>query len=84
MPSREHEVVVVTVRDTGIGMTSPSTRKAFFDFYNRYSRTPDSPDHGLTICRRIGGAARRRIWAESAGEGMGSTIIFTLQAIEGP
>jgi len=83
---REQEVVVVSVRDTGIGMTREQLEKAFVEFYKADTSRHDldSPGLGLTICRRIVERHGGRIWAESAGEGMGSTIIFTLQAIEGP
>ncbi len=82
----EQEVVVVSVRDTGIGMTREQLDKAFAEFYKAdpSRHDLDSPGLGLTICRRIVERHGGRIWAESAGEGMGSTIIFTLEAINGP
>jgi PAS domain S-box-containing protein len=84
--AREQEVVVVSVRDTGIGMTREQLDKAFAEFYKAdpSRHDLDSPGLGLTICRRIVERHGGRIWAESAGEGMGSTIIFTLEAIDAP
>ncbi|MDK2890156.1 MAG: hypothetical protein PWR21_788 [Methanoculleus sp.] len=84
--AREQEVVVISVRDTGIGMTREQLDKAFAEFYKAdpSRHDLDSPGLGLTICRRIVERHGGRIWAESAGEGMGSTIIFTLEAIDAP
>ncbi len=82
--AREQEVVVVSVRDTGIGMTREQLEKAFAEFYKADASRHDldSPGLGLTICRRIVERHGGRIWAESAGEGKGSTIIFTLEAVD--
>jgi PAS domain S-box-containing protein len=84
--AREQEAVVVSVRDTGIGMTREQLDKAFTEFYKADASRHDleSPGLGLTICRRIVERHGGRIWAESAGEGEGSTIIFTLEAIDAP
>jgi signal transduction histidine kinase len=84
--AREQEAVVVSVRDTGIGMTREQLDKAFAEFYKAdpSRHDLDSPGLGLTICRRIVERHGGRIWAESAGEGRGSTIIFTLEAIDTP
>ncbi|KAF5030448.1 Sensor histidine kinase WalK [anaerobic digester metagenome] len=82
--AREQEAVVVSVRDTGIGMSREQLEKAFAEFYKADASRHDleSPGLGLTICRRIVERHGGRIWAESAGEGRGSTIIFTLEAVE--
>ncbi|NMA10108.1 MAG: HAMP domain-containing histidine kinase, partial [Methanomicrobiales archaeon] len=84
--AREQEVVVVSVRDTGIGMTREQLEKAFAEFYKADASRHDldSPGLGLTICRRIVERHGGRIWAESAGEGEGSMIIFTLEAVDAP
>jgi len=84
--ARKQEVVIISVRDTGIGMTRDQLDKAFAEFYKADTSRHDldSPGLGLTICRRIVERHGGRIWAESDGEGMGSTIIFSLEAIDGP
>ncbi|WP_292490296.1 ATP-binding protein [Methanoculleus sp. 10] len=83
--AREQEVVVVAVRDTGIGMTREQLDRAFIEFYKADSSRHelDSPGLGLAICRRIVERHGGRIWAESDGEGMGSRIIFSLFAADG-
>jgi PAS domain S-box-containing protein len=82
--AREEGTAIVSVRDTGIGMTPEQLDKAFIEFYKADASRHDlnSPGLGLTICRRIVERHGGRIWAESPGEGQGSTIIFTLEAIE--
>ncbi|MDV2480697.1 PAS domain-containing sensor histidine kinase [Methanoculleus sp. Wushi-C6] len=84
--ARDGKTVLVSVRDTGIGMTREQLEKAFIEFYKADTSRHDleSPGLGLTICRRIVERHGGRIWAESDGEGRGSTIIFTLEAIDGP
>lgn len=84
--AREQGTVIVSVRDTGIGMTPEQLEKVFMEFYKADTSRHDlnSPGLGLTICRRIVERHGGRIWAESDGEGMGSTIIFTLDAVDGP
>lgn len=83
---REQDVVIVAVSDTGIGMASEQLDRVFVEFYKADSSRHDldSPGLGLAICRRIIERHGGRIWAESAGEGMGSTVLFTLEAAEGP
>lgn len=81
---REQDVVVVSVRDTGIGMSREQLEKAFVEYYKADASRHDldSPGLGLTICRRIVERHGGRIWAESTGEGRGSVIIFTLEAVD--
>ena len=83
---REQESIVVSVRDTGIGMTREQLDRAFAEFYKADASRHDldSPGLGLTICRRIVERHGGRIWAESAGVGMGSAVIFTLEAVDAP
>lgn len=84
--AREGGVVIVAVRDTGIGMTREQLERAFIEFYKADPSRHDleSPGLGLAICKRIIERHKGRIWAESAGEGEGSTILFSLEAIETP
>ena len=84
--ARTEGVVIVAVRDTGIGMTREQIERAFVEFYKADPSRHDleSPGLGLAICRRIIERHKGRIWAERAGEGMGSTILFTLDAVDVP
>ncbi|MCM2464755.1 ATP-binding protein [Methanoculleus oceani] len=83
---RDQGVVIVAIRDTGIGMTHEQLERAFFEFYKADSSRHDleSPGLGLAICRRIVERHGGRIWAESDGVGMGSTILFSLEAVDAP
>jgi PAS domain S-box-containing protein len=82
--SRQQQVVIVAVKDTGIGMTREQLDQVFNEFYKADASRHDldSPGLGLSICRRIIERHGGRIWAESAGPGMGSTIFFALPAAE--
>ncbi len=84
--AREQGIVLVAVRDTGIGMTREQLERVFIEFYKADPSRHDleSPGLGLAICRRIIERHGGRIWAESDGEGMGSTILFSLEAVDGP
>ena len=84
--TREQGFVIVAVRDTGIGMTREQLERAFIEFYKADPSRHDleSPGLGLAICRRIVERHGGRIWAESDGEGKGSTIVFSLEAVDGP
>jgi histidine kinase len=73
--------VVISVTDTGIGI-SPDHLPLIF---NRFYRTDKSRTRvsggsgiGLTIAQAIVKAHQGRIWVESAGEGKGTSIHFTL------
>jgi PAS domain S-box-containing protein len=80
--SRQQQVVIVAVKDTGIGMTREQLDKVFNEFYKAdpSRHDLDSPGLGLSICKRIIERHGGSIWAESAGPGMGSTIFFTVEA----
>jgi len=75
-------IVVVRVRDTGIGMTKDQLGQVFMEFYKADPSRHDltSTGLGLSICKRIIEKHGGKIWAESDGLGKGSTIIFTLPA----
>lgn len=78
---RMGDQVVVRVEDSGRGIASDQIPRLF----RKFSRIHGSTDRagtglGLTICKGIVEAHGGRIWAESAGEGRGSTFSFTLPA----
>ncbi len=77
----DHEVQI-SVRDTGIGISAEHLPHIFDRFYradkSRSRRLGGGSGIGLTIARALVEAHGGRIWAESAGEGQGSTFTFTL------
>lgn len=76
--------VRVAVKDTGIGIPAESLPHIFDRFYrvdkSRSRNAGGGSGIGLTIAKAIIEAHGGQIWAESAGEGQGSTFIFTLQS----
>jgi signal transduction histidine kinase len=74
--------VVIRVSDSGIGI-APDQLAAIFE---PFSRAPNaSAQHypglglGLAVSREIVGQLGGRIWAESSGEGQGSSFVVELQ-----
>ena len=76
-----HEVQV-SVRDTGIGIAPEHLSHIFDRFYrvdkSRSRRAGGGSGIGLTIARALVEAHGGRIWAESAGDGLGCTFTLTL------
>jgi two-component system sensor histidine kinase BaeS len=76
-----HEVQI-SVRDTGLGIPPEHLPNIFDRFYrvdkSRSRRAGGGSGIGLTIARALIEAHGGLIWAESAGEGQGSTFTFTL------
>jgi histidine kinase len=74
--------VQISVRDTGIGIPAEHLPHIFDRFYradkSRSRRLGGGSGIGLTIARALVEAHGGRLWAESAGEGQGSTFTFTL------
>ncbi len=75
------DFIVVSVKDTGIGLESDQIQHVFDEFYKvDYSRHDlQSTGLGLSICKRIVEKHGGRIWVESQGKGKGSTFFFTLK-----
>ena len=78
---RQANAVAVSVRDAGMGIPPEELAHLF----TRFRRTSQAHASGLTgtglglyICRGIIEAHAGQIWAESPGEGRGSTFRFTL------
>lgn len=78
---QESNIVTVSIKDTGIGMTEEQLKKVFDEFYkaNRLSGDYHSTGLGLAICKRIVEKLDGKIWVESQGSGKGSTFYFTLK-----
>jgi len=75
--------VTVSVRDTGIGMTEGELSHIFDEFYkaDEARHDFDSNGLGLPICKRIVEKHGGKIWAESSGEGKGSTFYLTFELV---
>jgi histidine kinase len=72
----------VSIKDSGTGIPAESLAHIFDRFYrvdkSRSRAAGGGSGIGLTIARAFVEAHGGRIWAESAGEGLGSTFFFTL------
>jgi signal transduction histidine kinase len=76
--------VQFSIHDTGVGIPPEHLVHIFDRFYrvdkSRSRSSGGGSGIGLTIARALVEAHGGRIWAESAGEGQGSTFSFTLPA----
>ncbi len=79
---KKDDFIVVSVKDTGIGLEVDQIPHVFDEFYKvDYSRHDlQSTGLGLSICKRIIEKHGGIIWVESQGKGKGSTFYFTLPA----
>jgi signal transduction histidine kinase len=73
--------VVLTVSDTGIGLT-PGAQDRIFEPFGRAANASrqglPGMGLGLHICRQIADAHGGRMWAESGGEGQGMHVSLWL------
>ncbi|MFC2079489.1 ATP-binding protein [Candidatus Bipolaricaulota bacterium] len=82
----ENDEIVIRVSDTGIGIAREDLERVFEEFEqidSDYAKTQQGTGLGLALTRRLVELHGGRIWAESEGEGLGSTFTFTLPA-KGP
>ena len=81
--ARQGNEIHISVKDNGVGIP----REHLADIFTRFYRVDKSRSRnagggsgiGLTIARHIIEAHGGRIWAESAGDGRGSTFTFSLK-----
>ncbi|MBI4300928.1 MAG: PAS domain S-box protein, partial [Chloroflexi bacterium] len=85
--SADHDGLQVTVHITDQGRGIPKEKMG--DLFKRFSQVHEGSSQdlgaglGLAICKGIVESHGGRIWAESAGEGQGSTFSFTLPVATG-
>ena len=82
---RNNETFIqISVSDTGVGLIREQTDHLFDEFYkvDDSRHKLDSTGLGLTICKNIVEKHGGKIWADSHGEGTGTTIHFTLPSPE--
>jgi two-component system sensor histidine kinase KdpD len=83
----ERRELVIQVADQGLGLPAAEIDKIFDRFHrvqSEVSRGIGGTGLGLAICKGLVEAHGGRIWAESAGEGKGSTFRFSLPLLAEP
>jgi histidine kinase len=82
--SRKKAEILISITDTGIGISPDHLSLIFNRFYRTdksRARASGGSGIGLTIAQALVKAHGGRIWAESTGEGKGSTFHFTLPVV---
>jgi signal transduction histidine kinase len=76
--------IQVSIRDTGVGLAREQTDHLFDEFYKTDDSRHklDSTGLGLAICKTIVEKHGGKIWADSHGEGTGTTIHFIIPSPE--
>jgi signal transduction histidine kinase len=74
----------ISIKDTGTGLSREQTDHLFDEFYktDESRHKLDSTGLGLSICKNIIEKHGGKIWADSHGEGTGTTIYFTIPTPE--
>ncbi|HQX02347.1 MAG TPA: ATP-binding protein [Anaerolineales bacterium] len=80
---RLEDEIHISVKDTGVGIPPEHLANLFTRFYrvdkSRSRNAGGGSGIGLTIAKHLVEAHGGRIWAESTGEGLGSTFSFSLK-----
>jgi len=81
----EKDLIIVSVKDNGIGMTSEQLSHVFDEFYraDKSMREGESTGLGLSIAKRIVEKHGGKIWVDSPGKGKGTTFYFSLKTKSG-
>ncbi|MEW6535561.1 MAG: ATP-binding protein [Candidatus Auribacterota bacterium] len=74
---KKSDTYVFSVMDNGIGM-QPEYTKKIFELFEKLDASSDGTGIGLAISKRIIELHGGEIWAESQGEGKGTTFYFVL------
>ena len=77
----ENKQLMVTVIDTGIGISKENQKRVFEDFFQIKGDIMDKTPGlglGLGLTRRLVEMHGGKIWVEGKGEGSGSRFIFTI------
>ncbi len=79
-PDAENKMAVVAIKDSGIGVSREDLAQLFSKFKQLQSgdRSRKGTGLGLVVSKGIVEAHGGKIWAESAGENLGSTFYFSL------
>jgi len=79
--SNDENFVILSIQDTGIGMTEEQISKIFDEFYKADPSRHDfeSSGLGMSICKRIVKKHGGKIWIESEGLRKGITVKFSLK-----
>lgn len=80
-PEPENDLVIISVTDSGKGMTQEQIGHAFELFYKADKARGDhsSVGLGLPICKEIVAKHGHQIWIESKGLNQGTTVRFALK-----
>ena len=77
-----YDKITIAISDTGVGMTAETIAKLF----NKFTRAADANKTnvqgtglGLYVAKKMIEAHKGKVWAESPGEGKGSTFFIELQ-----
>ena len=81
--ARHADEIHISVKDTGVGIPPEHLANLFTRFYrvdkSRSRNAGGGSGIGLTIAKHLVEAHGGRIWAESKGDGQGSTFTFSLK-----
>lgn len=81
--TRQSDEIQISVKDTGVGIPPEHLANLFTRFYrvdkSRSRNAGGGSGIGLTIAKHLVEAHGGRIWAESKGDGQGSTFTFSLK-----